>query len=387
MDAVGLIRRPGNNPPQEGNIPALFLDSNTEIPDFVILQIRQLMVVGGKQGLGMHLFPDVLYHRPGNAHAVKGAGSPAYLIQNHQAVTGGILQNLRHLVHLHHKGALAADQIITGTDTGKNPVHRRNHRLPCGDKAANLRHQHQQRRLPHIGGLACHIWPGDQHNLAVIMVQPGVVRHKQIPLKNPLHQRMPAILDVELSVIGQPWPHIVVAGCRLRQPRQHIQPGNLPGRSLNIPQLFLDGIPDFHKEVILNRNNLLLGSQDFRLKLLQFLCDIPLCIGKSLLADIMRRHLVRTAVAHLDIVAENLVVADFQEADAGLFLLLLLHLLQKLPAVTGNQPVLVQFLVVTVTDNPPVTEGQPRLIHDSTLQQVHKILIEMDALPALLQKP
>ena len=101
----------------------------------------------------------------------------------------------------------------------------------------------------------------------------------------------------------------------------------------------------------------------------------------------MRRHLVRTAVTHLDIIAENLVVADFQEADAGLFLLLLLHLLQKLPAVTGNQPVLVQLLIVAVTDNPPVTDGQPRLIHDGTLQQIHKILIEMDTLPALLQKP
>ena len=57
------------------------------------------------------------------------------------------------------------------------------------------------------------------------------------------------------------------------------------------------------------------------LQILQLLGDVPLRVGQGLLADIALRHLAPEGVGDLNIVAEDFVVADFQGADAGPFLL------------------------------------------------------------------
>ena len=51
----------------------------------------QLVIVGGKQGLGPQALGvgAVFQHRPGDAHAVEGGGAPADLGQDQQAVGGG----------------------------------------------------------------------------------------------------------------------------------------------------------------------------------------------------------------------------------------------------------------------------------------------------------
>ena len=170
MNTIGFICCPSNNPPQEGNISSLILNSNTEILDFCIFQIRQLMIMGSKKSFGMNLGLHMLNNGSGNAHTIKGTGSTTYFIQNNQAIGGSVFENLSHLVHFHHKGTLTTNQIITGTYAGKNPVHRRNISLPGRYKAANLSHKHQQSSLPHIGRFTSHIRAGNQHNLTIIVI-------------------------------------------------------------------------------------------------------------------------------------------------------------------------------------------------------------------------
>ena len=64
-------------------------------------------------------------------------------------------------------------------------------------------------------------------------------------------------------------------------------------------------------------------------QILQFLCDEPLAVYQGLFADVGFRHLLLKGIGDLNIVAEHLVIADFQGADAGFFLLLRLHLGQE----------------------------------------------------------
>ena len=50
------------------------------------------VVVCGEQQPAVHLATDVLQHSMGNGIAIKGAGTPPQLIQDHQAVWSCMLQ-------------------------------------------------------------------------------------------------------------------------------------------------------------------------------------------------------------------------------------------------------------------------------------------------------
>ena len=65
------------------------------------------------------------------------------------------------------------------------------------------------------------------------------------------------------------------------------------------------------------------------LQILQLLSDVALAVDQRLLADIVVGYLIPEGVGYLDVIAEYLVIADLQGADAGLFLLLRLHLGQE----------------------------------------------------------
>ena len=83
---------------------------------------------------------DMLHDSPGNAQSVKGTGSASDLIQDQQTVSGRVSQNIGYLGHLHHKGTLAACQIVGSAHTGKDAVTDTDIRLVRRNKAADLRH-------------------------------------------------------------------------------------------------------------------------------------------------------------------------------------------------------------------------------------------------------
>ena len=129
----------------------------------LLLQLRQLVVVGGKEGLGPQFFGvgGVFQHGAGNGHAVKGGGAASDLVQNQQTPGRGVGQNLRHLGHLHHKGGLAHGEVVGGADAGENAVHDADAGRLGGNKGADLGHEDDEGHLAHIGGLTRHIGAGD----------------------------------------------------------------------------------------------------------------------------------------------------------------------------------------------------------------------------------
>ena len=153
MYAVAAVGTARYNTAQEDNILASFLNCNGIILHTAqhIFQSNQLMIMRSKQRLCLDAVMDIFHNCVSNTHAVKGTSTAAHLVKDNQTVFRSVFQNLSYLVHLHHKGALACRQIITGTDARKNLVYRANARLTRRNKAADLRHQHQQRHLTHVG--------------------------------------------------------------------------------------------------------------------------------------------------------------------------------------------------------------------------------------------
>ena len=182
----------------------------------------------------------MLHHRTGDAHAVKGGGAAADLVQHHKASGGGIFQDLCHLGHLHHKGGLAGRQIVRRTDAGEDGVHHAHVAAGCRHEGTDLRHQCDQRILTHIRGFTCHIGAGDDQAAVGGAVEGGVVGHKQAALEHLLYHRVTALRDGQLVAVIHNGAAIVVFCRRLRQRSENIQLCNRVCRALDAVQLSAD---------------------------------------------------------------------------------------------------------------------------------------------------
>ena len=207
-------------------------------------------------------------HCPGDGKPVKGTGSPADLIQHQKAVSGSITQDICYLGHLHHKGTLAAGQIIRSSHTGKDPVADADLRLLSRHKASQLSHKDDQRHLAHIGGFSRHIRAGYHGKAVLSIVQEGVICHKQIVPHHLFHHRMAAVFDVDHTLFVDGWLYIVAAGGYRGKRTEHIRSRNGSGRLLDPHHLRGDGVSHTAEQVVFQGYQFLLSSQDHILQLL-----------------------------------------------------------------------------------------------------------------------
>src|SRR5690606_26025377 len=131
----------------------------------------------------------------------EGAGAAADLVHQHQALAGGVVEDVGGLGHFHHEGGPAAGQIVGGTDAGEDAVHRADLGMLGGDEAANVGEDGDQRRLAHEGGFTAHVGAGDDQHAAVavehqVVGDEGFVEHL-------LHDRVAAGNDVQAGFVGQ----------------------------------------------------------------------------------------------------------------------------------------------------------------------------------------
>ncbi|MNO85325.1 hypothetical protein D3C76_766960 [compost metagenome] len=140
-------------------------------------QHGELEVVRGEQRVGTQL-GQALGGGPGQRQAVEGAGAAAHFVHQHQAAVGGVVQDVGGFAHLDHEGRTATGQVIAGADTGEYSVHQRQLATGCRDKAADVRHQHDQGGLAHVGGFTAHVRAGN-HQHARIVVQAQVIGHER----------------------------------------------------------------------------------------------------------------------------------------------------------------------------------------------------------------
>ena len=88
------------------------------------------MIMSGKKRPGAKRGVEIFGHGPGDAQAIEGARATSDFIEDDQAARGGVVQDIGRLVHLNHKGALAASEIVARADAGENAVKQPDHRAP-----------------------------------------------------------------------------------------------------------------------------------------------------------------------------------------------------------------------------------------------------------------
>ena len=98
-------------------------------------------------------------------------------------------------------------------------------------------------------------------------------------------------------------------------------------------------------------------AKDLAFQFLQLLRDVPLAGGKGLLADIGLRHKIFVGVAHLDEVAEHMIIPNFQFGDAGLLPQAGFQLRQHALGVIADGAQLVHLGMVALGDDAAILQG------------------------------
>ena len=217
------------------------------------------------------------------------------------------------------------------------------------------------------------------------MAEFRIVWDEHIALQDALHQRMPPVADADAAVRAHGRADIAIGCGRRRKALQDIDARNRTGDALNRHELLAYALAQLCEEMILKGGDLLLCAENLRLEVLQLLRDETLRIRERLLADIALGHLIAPTVAHLDVVAEHLVVADLERLDARARAFTFLHLLQEGLAVMGKTAEFIEIGMIARTDHAALAHREPRLIHERTRELVTQRIEGLD-LPCCTHK-
>ena len=363
-------------------------DRDTVVVDAVqpSLELGELVIMGGEEGLRPNDLRDVLDHGPGDAEAVEGRGTAADLVEDQQRLRRRIPEDIRHLVHLHHEGRLPGREVVACADPREDTVADRDVRTARRHEGADARHQHDQRHLPHISRFTGHVRSGDDGDPVRRIVEAGIIGHEHPILEQLLDDRMPPVLDVDAARLVDLRPAVVVARCDLRKRNQAVEQRHIVRGLLHTLHVLRDGIPYIAEKLILELVQLLLRAEDLVLKLLELLRRVALRPRQGLLPDIVRRHEVLEAVRHLDAVAEDAVKLHLQRLDARALPLPLLELREPLLAVQLRLHVAVRLRVVALADDAAIAARHRRILHDCLVDPLVELLHLVDALVDLLHE-
>ena len=196
---------------------------------------------------------------------------------------------------------------------------------------------------------------------------------------------MTALADVEHRAAVDDGADVAVLLGGLGKREQTVEVGQQVGVDLYLRNKLLHGQHQLVEELCFERQNLVLGTENLLLVLLQLLGDVALGLGQRLLAHPFLRHQVLIRITHFQVVAEDVIVAYLQALYARQLGLALLNLQQVVLAAVGNVAQLVELLVHTVADDAALLHQLWRVGLNLALNTVAERLAEIQPLANALQ--
>ena len=347
------------------------------------------MIVGGKEGLDAAriFFRQLFNHGPGNGQAVVSGCTPPDFIEDDEAPVRGVVQDIGGFVHLDHEGRLAAAQVVHGPDPGKDPVHDAGLGMVGRDKTADMGHQDDERRLAQHRRFAGHVGAGNDQQFVFILIKMHVVGDKTARFHGAFDNRMAPLADGDFVTFRDHRLAVVIAAGPLGQAGQEVDAGQ-PGRGVEDPfALAGDAVTDIDKQRVFQLQPFFLGGGNFVFQLFEFRGNESFRIDQGLLADKVCGNRPGLGAPHLEVVAEDPVVADLELGDAGPFAFLLFQAENDLFAVAQEDDQLVQLFVKTFPDQVAVPERYRGVVPDSPVDQVVQVGQFVEFVADIVQKP
>ena len=277
------------------------------------------------------------------------------------------MEDVAGLAHFDHEGRLPAREVVAGADAGEDAVDRAEFRLRRRDEAADVREQHDQCVLAHVRRLAAHVRTRDHEHassaLAIVAVQPQIVRLERF-VAHRFHHRMAAAFDVQPCVVDQCRPGPVEFARAFGEAAQHVEFAQRTRGALQWFEVAVEFVENAFVQQLLARQRTLARRQHFVLELFQLFGDVALGAGQGLASGVVDRRFHGLALADLDVIAVDAVVADLERGDAAARPLAGFQIDQELVGMRAEHAQFVQFGIETIGDHAAVARQQRRLLHD-----------------------
>ena len=164
---------------------------------------------------------------------------------------------------------------------------------------------------------------------------------------------MAPLLDFDALAFVKHRAHIVPLAGDACERLEAVDAGDGRGTLLQRLELGADEAHQLVVDALFEHEHLLLGTQNLLLVFLELLGDVTLGVGQRLLADPRVGHLVLVGIADLDVITEDIVVAQLERRDAGRLALALLDAQQVVLAVEGDAAQVVELGVDPSAMTPP----------------------------------
>ena len=231
------------------------------------------------------------------------------------------------------------------------------------NETSDLCHEGNQGSLSQQGRLTGHVRSGNDDNLLFFCVQIYVVGNILFAQGELLfNDRMPSLTDIQYIIVGHYRTDIPVGFGYTGKRQKAVQPGNLGSIDLDRRNKFGQCHDQFIIKPCFQNQNFVFCSEDLFFIFFQLLSDIAFCIYQSLLAYPFSRNLVFMRIADFNVIAEYIIICNFQAGNTSLFNFALLNLQQIIFTRIGNSSQFVKFFVDSVRNDSSFIDQQGRII-------------------------
>src|SRR6266850_7203983 len=120
------------------------------------------MIMRGEERACARVLLKMLDDGPRDGEAIERGGAAADFVEEHEARRRGVIQNGGNFAHFYEKRRTATREIVAGADAREDTIRNGQPGLASGNERTHLGHENDERGLAKVGGLAAHVWPGNQ---------------------------------------------------------------------------------------------------------------------------------------------------------------------------------------------------------------------------------
>ena len=175
---------------------------------------------------------------------------------------------------------------------------------------------------------------------------------------------MSAVLDFKCAIRCNLRTAIIVFGSYLGKRSDSVKSCKSLCCSLNSLNLACNRCSDGTESFVFKSNASVLCSEDFALKVLQFLSDISFTVCESLLSYVGFGNKMLVRICNFNEVAKNLIVGNLEFWNSRCFLFSVFNFRKDRSTALHNCVKLVNFLIISISNHSALSHRKRRLIHD-----------------------
>jgi hypothetical protein len=320
--------------------------------------------VRGEESARASVLLEMLDDGPGDGETIEGGGAAADFVEEDEARWRRVMENGGDFAHFDEEGGAAASEIVAGADAGENAIGDGELGAARGNEGAHLGHEDNERSLAKISRLAAHVGSGNEKELLAAGFEAEIVGNEALAFlaEKFFDDGVAAADDEEFAGVVEFRANVAAIGGEFRERGEDVELGDGGSGAAEASGFGGDAGADVNEELALDLEDAFVGGENFALVVFEFGRGEALGVHEGLLAFVICGSVGEIGFGNFDVVAEDLIEADFEGVDAGALAFALFHGGDDLLAVLAQIAEFVEFGMVPGADHAGFGGGSGRLV-------------------------